>query len=52
MLIARIHNVCFFSFSLLDIINFSSVFSNGYLIGETLSKYKLQDDLDQFSQQK
>ncbi|CAI9735788.1 Hypothetical predicted protein [Octopus vulgaris] len=34
-----------------DIINFSSVFSNGYLIGETLSKYKQQDDLDQFSLQ-
>ncbi|XP_036365683.1 sperm flagellar protein 2-like isoform X1 [Octopus sinensis] len=35
----------------IDIINFSSVFSNGYLIGETLSKYKQQDDLDQFSLQ-
>ncbi|GAB1605869.1 hypothetical protein Ahia01_000869300, partial [Argonauta hians] len=30
-------------------INFTSVFSNGYLIGETLAKYNRQEDLDQFT---
>lgn len=33
-----------------DIINFSREFSSGYLLGEVLHKYQLQDDFDQFSQ--
>lgn len=32
-----------------DSINFCSAFSSGYLIGEVLHKYQLQDDFDQFS---
>ena len=33
-----------------DAANFAKELSNGYLIGEVLSKYQLQDDFDQFSQ--
>lgn len=33
-----------------DAANFARHFSNGYLIGEVLEKYTLQDDFDQFSQ--
>ena len=32
--------------------NFSKEFSTGFLIGEVLHKYELQDDFDQFSQNK
>ncbi|KAK3767112.1 hypothetical protein RRG08_017986 [Elysia crispata] len=36
----------------LDQINFAKEFASGYLIGEVLQKYQLQDDFDQFSQSK
>ena len=36
----------------LDPANFAQDFSNGYLIGEILSKHGLQDDFSQFSQSK
>ncbi|GFO03102.1 sperm flagellar protein 2, partial [Plakobranchus ocellatus] len=32
--------------------NFAKEFASGYLIGEVLQKYQLQDDFDQFSQSK
>lgn len=33
-----------------DAHSFTEDFANGYLIGEVLHKYQLQDDFDQFSQ--
>lgn len=36
--------------SFLDSHHFAEEFSNGYLLGEVLHKYQLQDDFDQFSQ--
>lgn len=32
--------------------SFAEDFANGYLLGEVLQKYALQDDFDQFSQNK
>ena len=39
-------------FTFKDQINFAKEFASGYLIGEVLQKYQLQDDFDQFSQSK
>lgn len=36
----------------LDQVNFAREFASGYLIGEVLNKYQLQNDFDQFSQSK
>ncbi len=38
--------------SFIDPTNFAREFANGYLLGEILYKYQLQDDFDQFSQSK
>ncbi|XP_065923215.1 sperm flagellar protein 2 isoform X5 [Magallana gigas] len=35
-----------------DQVNFAREFASGYLIGEVLNKYQLQNDFDQFSQSK
>ena len=35
---------------LIDQKNFSEQFASGYLIGEVLKKYNLQDDFQSFSQ--
>ena len=41
-----------FYFIISDQQNFARHFATGYLIGEVLHKYQLQDDFDQFSQSK
>lgn len=41
-----------FIFSILDPTTFERDFASGYLIGEVLQKYQLQDDFDKFSQSK
>jgi len=39
-------------FFLTDSHSFAEDFANGYLLGEVLHKFQLQDDFDQFSQNK
>jgi len=43
-------NLFLYNSSCLDVTTFEKDFASGYLIGEVLHKYQLQDDFDKFSQ--